>query len=163
VQKGVERTGAEATGRDPNMRRWLLGSSVALILAANAAVASAQQPLVHNMGAPAQENTPVAYTQVPPGGTPSYNLPYAVSPISAADVNKGPIKTVLNKHGNCCFATHNSVGCTSAYAQYIFFFGSCRQFFGEPCLAYPPRPPHPLQNRGGAAGAAGGGCASCGP
>ncbi len=151
------------------MRRWLLGSSVAIILATQAAVASAQQPVVHNMGAPAApeqvqvnyQYQPPPYTQMP--GLPGYNLPYAAAPISAADVNKGPIKSSLNRHGSCCFATHNSPGCSSSYAQYIFIFGSCRQFFGEPCLAYPPKPPHPWSHRGAAGGAGAGGCSSCSP
>lgn len=33
------------------------------------------------------------------------------------------------------------IGCSSLKSECIFFFGSCRQFFGEPCLKGPPPPP----------------------
>jgi hypothetical protein len=39
----------------------------------------------------------------------------------------------LNRYGLGCMATHNSHGCGSTYAQYLFIFGSCREFFGDPC------------------------------
>jgi hypothetical protein len=46
------------------------------------------------------------------------------------------VKCLNNKGLGCC-ATHNSFGCTSTYAQYTFIFGSCRQFFNEPCVPPP--------------------------
>jgi hypothetical protein len=39
----------------------------------------------------------------------------------------------LQNYGLGCFATHNTVGCTSLGAELTFIFGSCRAFFGEPC------------------------------
>jgi hypothetical protein len=51
--------------------------------------------------------------------------------------------TCLNNHGLGCYATHDSAGCTSLHAELTFIFGSCRQFFGEPCFPGPLPPPYP--------------------
>ena len=40
-----------------------------------------------------------------------------------------------------CWASHNGYSCGSARSEAVFIFGSCRQFFGEPCLKGPPPPP----------------------
>lgn len=37
-----------------------------------------------------------------------------------------------------CWASHNGVGCGSFRSESVFLFGSCRQFFGQPCLNGPP-------------------------
>jgi hypothetical protein len=41
----------------------------------------------------------------------------------------------------CCWAHHNSVGCGNIWSEFVFVFGSCRSFYGEPCLPRPPPPP----------------------
>jgi hypothetical protein len=57
----------------------------------------------------------------------------------------GPPKTLLrqalNRHGVGCYTTHNVPGCGSLHSELTFIFGSCRVFFGEPCMARPPRVP----------------------
>jgi len=54
----------------------------------------------------------------------------------------GPLRRRLHghfqRHGLGCWATHESVGCGSCQAERTFIFGSCREFFGEPCLQGPP-------------------------
>ena len=40
-----------------------------------------------------------------------------------------------------CWASHNGYGCGSFRSESTFIFGSCRAFFGEPCLNGPPPPP----------------------
>src|SRR5689334_15203445 len=40
----------------------------------------------------------------------------------------------LHRYGLGCYATHNMLGCTSLGAECTFIFGSCRAFFGGPCL-----------------------------
>jgi len=40
-----------------------------------------------------------------------------------------------------CWASHNGYSCSSFQSENVFFFGSCRAFFGEPCLNGPPPPP----------------------
>jgi len=49
-----------------------------------------------------------------------------------------PVVNCLNRKGVGCCGTLNDFGCTSGYAQIIFIFGSCREFFGEPCVPPPP-------------------------
>jgi hypothetical protein len=56
----------------------------------------------------------------------------------------GPIRrrlrARLQRRGLGCWATHESMGCGSCKAERIFMFGSCREFFGEPCLQTAPPP-----------------------
>ncbi|HVS37042.1 MAG TPA: hypothetical protein VMS17_15890 [Gemmataceae bacterium] len=40
-----------------------------------------------------------------------------------------------------CWASHNGYSCGSLQSEGTFIFGSCRQFFGDPCLKGPPPPP----------------------
>ena len=40
-----------------------------------------------------------------------------------------------------CWASHNGYSCGSFQSESVFIFGSCRAFFGEPCLNGPPPPP----------------------
>jgi hypothetical protein len=77
---------------------------------------------------------PAAPAQAPCCGARDDNPP----PLSAQN---GLLHRVLNKHGLGCFTTHNTVGCGSLHSELTFFFGSCRAFFGEPCMAAPPRTP----------------------
>jgi hypothetical protein len=53
------------------------------------------------------------------------------------------LKSLCNKIGHCCWATHNEVGCSNLKAECTFIFGSCRQFWGDPCLPNPPPLPLP--------------------
>jgi hypothetical protein len=48
------------------------------------------------------------------------------------------IKDYFQKHGWCCYSSHNSFTCGTLKSECIFIFGSCRDFFGEPCLKGPP-------------------------
>jgi hypothetical protein len=47
----------------------------------------------------------------------------------------------LNKLGVACWTWHDSVGCGSLKADCTFIFGSCRVWYGEPCLPGPPPSP----------------------
>jgi hypothetical protein len=40
-----------------------------------------------------------------------------------------------------CWASHNGYTCGSLQSEGVFIFGSCRAFYGEPCLKGPPPPP----------------------
>jgi hypothetical protein len=48
-----------------------------------------------------------------------------------------PVRTAvhdeLHRYGLGCYATIDTVGCTSCASELTFIFGSCRSFFGEPC------------------------------
>jgi len=47
----------------------------------------------------------------------------------------------LNQQGYCCDSDLNWYGCGGLKSLTDFYFGSCRTFFGEPCVPNPPRPP----------------------
>ncbi len=104
--------------------------------------------------APPQRLIPVQATQA---GEPA---PYTIAPLPAGDCrscdlncqNRSPLQEsclrhtqnfenavidALNSKGCGCMSTHNSHGCVDMHAHYIFFFGSCREFFSEPCFPPP--------------------------
>lgn len=60
------------------------------------------------------------------------------------------VQAHLQKHGLGCWSHVNSLDCGSLKQECTFIFGSCRQFFGEPCLQPPPDDPASLgHGRGG--------------
>jgi len=63
--------------------------------------------------------------------------PYAIDP------NKPhPILKVLHVPlPLTCWASHNGFSCGSFRSESVFLWGSCREFFGEPCCKRPPPPP----------------------
>jgi hypothetical protein len=144
------------------MNRWLLRVALAVVLGCGASRASAQQPgpiqpVVHEMGQPQARQAPQ------PAVT---NSAQSAAPCAAEQkpepAQPGFCMRCLNSIGLGCAASHDTVGCGSCYAQYIFVFGSCRQFFGEPCIPWGPDTlPGKFSTTGGAGGA-GGGCSKCG-
>jgi hypothetical protein len=104
------------------MKRWLLRAGLLLLLCGNwEASASAQQapaspalqPVVHEMRQPTSTDGAVSTEESAP---------------------RRPVRDCLNRWGLACWTTHDNPGCGSCLAEWTFFFGSCRQFFGEPCL-----------------------------
>jgi hypothetical protein len=70
-------------------------------------------------------------------------------PHNAPDAHTGPI-TGHALHGwpfyrqrYGCWAGMNGYGCSSLKSECRFLFGSCRAFYGEPCLKVPPPSPLP--------------------
>jgi hypothetical protein len=157
------------------MSRWLLRAGLAVVLGAIVGRANAQesvatprpiQPVVHEMSEGASSS-----------GAPCATCGSAAPEGQAPKEGNWATRTVnkcLQTHGLGCAASHNSNGCTSCYARLVFVFGSCRQFFTEPCVqpgpdTYPARvpiiPPQiPVPNYVSAVGGGGGGggCSSCG-
>jgi hypothetical protein len=153
------------------MNRWLLTAALTAAVGASitgrtlaqqpAPAPSTIQPVGHEMYAPA------APPPIQPGCADGGNG------ANGRDQNGGlgqriheHYRKCLNSIGLGCAANHDTPGCSSCYAQYIFMFGSCRQFFGEPCFPVGPDTyPHPFyRNRGAGVagdGGAGGGCPSC--
>ena len=72
-------------------------------------------------------------TELPPGYPPVDNSP---SPTPLRDYFR--LGRPLG-----CWASFNGYTCTSLPATWTFIFGSCRDFFGEPCLKGPPPSPLP--------------------
>ncbi len=68
-------------------------------------------------------------------------------PKNPAFTHKGPVRDYvhdcMHKIGVGCWSHHNMYTCSSFHSEFTFVFGSCREFFGEPCLPGPPVPPMP--------------------
>jgi hypothetical protein len=121
------------------MRKTLFQAVLAglVVLGVGAGLAQAQQP-----------NMP---SQVLPAGHK------AVKAAKAADCSgncgeqddeqrNGLLKRLKRRINNCpgnCWADGQAYHCDSLKATCRFIFGSCRSFFGEPCLQGPPTGPLP--------------------
>jgi hypothetical protein len=64
-------------------------------------------------------------------------------PADGQQLHQG-LRRLLNRHGLCCQGSHDSPTCGSLHSELTFIFGSCRQFFGEPCLVPPRHNPVPV-------------------
>ncbi len=161
------------------MRRWLIRAVLAVLgLGAAAGFGRAQSlPVATNPPAPGVTATTGPTAVAVPSSVawpdPAFShLPVPTpAPALVADPNqmhpfKARLHNLIQRHPSYCWSSHNSVGCGSLEAECTFLFGSCRQFFGEPCFkgqptipGLPPPPGAPAYGYG--VGAAGGGCRSC--
>ena len=88
---------------------------------------------------------PRLYAQPPVPNQSPYNLngatPLVDTPIMEPlpPPTPRPYQRVLNSHGMSCASNFNQVGCGNFWSEFRFVFGSCRTFFGQPCI---PNPPH---------------------
>lgn len=63
--------------------------------------------------------------------------PYLVNPNQPH-----PVLKLMHVHlPLTCWSTHNGYSCGSLRSEGVFILGSCRDFFGEPCIKGPPPPP----------------------
>jgi hypothetical protein len=97
---------------------------------------------------------------------PSGYAPYPNGPVWFAQPPEPPrrpqpIHDCLRSVNIGCFATHNSVGCGSLKAECVYIFGSCRAFYGEPCLPPPPGVHGSPYGNGNGNGAGPARCPSC--
>ena len=133
------------------MKRYLLaGVALALVCADPANAQSPDAPAT-----PPFPKTPAHATELPPGYPPVDSSKVA-RPLQAWHREGRPLG---------CWASFNGYSCTSLKSTLVFTFGSCRDFYGEPCLkGAPPSALPPWAGRqpapGGPAGKAG--CTSCG-
>jgi len=61
--------------------------------------------------------------------------PFVQESAPAAQHEGGPMRDWLHRHGYGCAQKLDWYGCGGWHAQNTFVFGSCRTFFGEPCLS----------------------------
>ena len=96
-----------------------------------------------------------AYPRTPPGAN---ELPPGVPAVDSSPSQR-PVRDWFQKHRPLgCWASFNGYGCQSLHSTGAFIFGSCRTFYGEPCLkGAPPSalPPWAGPESGYPAGAAG--------
>src|SRR5947209_192810 len=74
-------------------------------------------------------------------GPPNLYGPYApevelgarLPPLSTFPERKRfqPVTNYVKGHPWYCLAHHNSLGCGSFQAEWVYIFGNCRQFYGE--------------------------------
>jgi hypothetical protein len=77
---------------------------------------------------PIWPHIPAGSTELPPGYPPLDNSP-----------SRHPIRDWWHTGRPLfCWASFNGYGCSSRHATAVFIFGSCRQFYSEPCLKGPP-------------------------
>jgi len=69
----------------------------------------------------------------------SYDAPPAARIYPTVSRQDGAVRDALHRQGYCCGQHHDWYGCGGWHAQCTFVFGSCRTFFGEPCLPKQPR------------------------
>jgi hypothetical protein len=95
-------------------------------------------PLPPVVNQPACPPDPLA--ALPPVVNQAASPAVALTPIdSSTPTFRQRLKQVANKYGRCCSSDMNNPGCMGPRAELQFIFGSCRYWFGEPCL--PPAPP----------------------
>jgi hypothetical protein len=152
-------------------QRWYVRAAlvVAVGLGVMAGLARSQEPQTWIDRQPLtvidQGLVPVPLTS----GTAGGGLP--LLPVDAqppAHVPHHPVRNWCHDHIYSCWSHHNAYLCGSWKSECTFVFGSCREFFGEPCLAGPPPspfppgyPPPPGSEAAAAEAAANRGCAHC--
>lgn len=130
--------------------RLLLSTAIALGL--GSALSAAEPPRTLR---PVQLITQVPatppVTPVPIVAPPPITSGYAPAHISTLPIHeldnlnaahsagpKKPCREWLQKCGLGCWSSINSIGCGSLRSECDFIFGSCRKFYGEPCVDAPP-------------------------
>ena len=132
-------------------QREIIRATLAAVvgLGVTVSLAGAQQPMVQPVPQPAPKPAPsVEPWEVIETGGGAAQHPVAVQIDEVPPFpRKGPVRDwfhdCMHGIGVGCWSHHNYYGCSSWKSEFTFVFGSCRQFFGEPCLAGPPQPPYP--------------------
>jgi hypothetical protein len=75
------------------------------------------------------------YPRTPPGAT---ELPPGHPPVDSSPSRHPIWDKVCKCRPLSCWASFNGYSCSSVRSETAFLFGSCRTFFGEPCLKGPP-------------------------
>jgi hypothetical protein len=120
-------------------QRWYLRAALAAIIGMGVAASLSRAE------GPAPNPEPWAVIEYGAGGHPPSEA--APGPEAGGFAHKGPVRDwfhdCMHRHGVGCWSHHNMYTCGSWKSECTFVFGSCREFFGEPCLPGPPQPPMP--------------------
>jgi hypothetical protein len=132
------------------MRFWLWRAPLAALLAVGLVVGTlSAQDWVGTPSAPGVVVAPAPE----PGATPDGKwFPYGPVEIDASTPPRPrrPVGDFLRKCDVCCYANLHSFGCSNLKTELTYIFGSCRDFYAEPCV--PPPPHYPGQPGYGHAG-----------
>jgi hypothetical protein len=130
------------------MSRWLSRALLAVVLGLGvlAGLIRAEQPAPLPMPNP---TTPQVIPQIGPGNpvvSPSPDVltpeiePAAPAPSRRHLLPRGHlVRDWWHNHAWTCWAPPEYPGCSSLKSECNFIFGSCRSFYGEPCLREPPK------------------------
>jgi hypothetical protein len=136
-------------------QRWYLRAVLAAVIGLGVAASLARAQAPAPAAAPPPNPEPWAVIEFGAGTPLSPAFPEPPKPPAPS---KGPVRDWvhartqavtdcvhggMNAHGVGCWSHHNSYTCGSLKSELTFVFGSCREFFGEPCLPGPPQPPMP--------------------
>jgi hypothetical protein len=80
------------------------------------------------------------YPRTPPQ---AQELPPGHPPVDSSPVKHPLWQWVSKGRPLGCWASFNGYGCSSLKSEAAFVFGSCRKFYGEPCLKGAPPSPLP--------------------
>jgi hypothetical protein len=127
-------------------RRWYVGAATAAVIGLGLAAGLARAQ------APGPDCSPepwavIEYGSVAQPGAGAKHKGQDQNPQEPGFTKKGPVRDwahdCMHRIGVGCWSHHNMYTCSSFHSEFVFVFGSCRQFFGEPCLPGPPEPPMP--------------------
>lgn len=116
------------------MSRWTLRLGLSLFVSVSC--------WTNRLPAQAPQAAPAQTTVAPATPSNVASMPVVVvgdaeaSPCAAS--RSGPLRGLFNRAGVCCQNNYNGA-CSSLAAECRFVFGSCRAFFGEPCVPNSPR------------------------
>jgi hypothetical protein len=134
-------------------QRWYVRAALAVLIGMGVAVGLARaQPPAPVPGPDPQPWAVIDYGSgqpFPPDSPPAAEAPGAPHRSVRDWIHNRPhpvqdyIHDCLHEHGVGCWSHHNAYLCSSWKSECTFVFGSCRAFFGEPCLIGPPPSPLP--------------------
>jgi hypothetical protein len=152
-------------------QRWYVRAALAVLIGVGTAAGLARAQPPAPAPAPAPEpwaaiefGTGAACPAAPAAGAPHH--PVLDWLCSRPRPIKDAVHDCMHAKGVGCWSHHNAYLCGSWKSECTFVFGSCREFFGEPCLPGPPPPPavpgaYPPPPGWGPAAQRKGGCPSC--
>jgi hypothetical protein len=116
------------------MNRWLGHGGLAVLVSVGIQAAALRAQDRETLPSP---TPPASYAVEPAVVAPPHGGDW-VSVEAPRDPHEwhGPVCTWLRGLG--CWSHHNCHCCGNLRSEYTFIFGSCKAFYGEPCLKAPP-------------------------
>lgn len=135
------------------MRSWLMRAVWASVLGMGVAAGlarGADDPL-RVVVPPGPDLFPAPHPGAGPAAVPPLTLPYYDPDSLEPPPGKWPRFRQWLRKPIGCWTHHNTPACGSLRSELTFAFGSCRAFYGEPCVKTPPPwpfPPNPAPGPG---------------
>jgi len=81
---------------------------------------------------------------MPVGDAAPAPVPESGASVDGTPARRHPVCDWLRALKPACWSHHNYFGCGNCKSECTFIFGSCRAFYGEPCLRGPQSSPGPI-------------------